>query len=57
MCEDQSMSEFLLEFVKSHATVLVKVPRSAFPGKPCKGNDNVGVSKNKMMVKIAEAEE
>jgi hypothetical protein len=49
------MGEFFLELLKGCATFLVKVPGSAFPGKPGQQNDDIGVSKDKSSVEIAKA--
>jgi hypothetical protein len=49
------MGEFFLELLKGCVTFLVKVPGSAFPGKPGQQNDDNGVSKDELSVEVAKA--
>jgi hypothetical protein len=48
------MGEFFLELLKGCMAFLVKVPGSAFPGKPDQWNDDIGVSKDESSVEVAE---
>ncbi|KIM63395.1 hypothetical protein SCLCIDRAFT_1173805, partial [Scleroderma citrinum Foug A] len=43
--------------VESGVTVVGEFPRSVFAGKPCEGNNNVGVVVDESMVKVHESEE
>ena len=55
MSKNRSMGKFFLKFFKSSATFLVKVPRRAFLGKPHERDDDIGISEDETMVKVAEA--
>ena len=55
MSKNRSMGKFFLKLFESCVTVLVKVPRRAFPGKPRERDDDIGISEDETMVKVAEA--
>jgi len=55
--KDRSGGEGLLQEVKGGATVLTKIPRNVFVGKPCKRYDNVGVVENEATVEVRKTEE
>jgi len=55
--KDRSGGEGLLQEVKGGATVLTKIPRNVFAGKPRERYDNVGVVENEAMVEVRKTEE
>jgi len=55
--KDRSGGEGLLQEVKGRATILTKIPRNVFAGKPRERYDNVGVVEDEVMVKICKTKE
>jgi len=55
--KDRSGGEGLLQEVKGGATVLTKIPRNVFAGKPHERYDDVGVVEDEATVKIRKTEE
>ena len=57
MGKDRSGGEGLLQEVKGGATILTKIPRNVFVGKPCERYNDVGVVKNEATVEVRKTEE
>jgi len=55
--KDRSGGEGLLQEVKGRATVLTKIPRNVFVGKPRERYDDVGVVEDETTVEIRKTEE
>jgi len=55
--KDRSGGEGLLQEVKGGATVLTKIPRNVFAGKPRERYDNVGAVENEATVEVRKTEE
>jgi len=55
--KDRSGGEGLLQEVKGGATILTKIPRNVFAGKPCERYNNVRVVKDETMVEICKTKE
>ena len=57
MSEDGHGGEGMLESIERSMTLLREVPRSIFPGELGQGNHDVRVIKDKLAVKVCEAQE
>jgi len=55
--KDGSGGEGLLQEVKGGATILTKIPRNVFAGKPCERYDDGRVVEDEATVKICKTEE
>jgi len=55
--KDRSRGEGLLQEVKGGATILTKIPRNVFAGKPRERYNNVGVVENETTVEVCKTEE
>ena len=53
--KNRSMGKFFLKLFESCTTVLVKVPRRAFLGKPRERDDDIRISEDGTMIEVAEA--
>jgi len=55
--KDRSRGEGLLQEVKGRATVLTKIPRNVFVGKPCERHDDIRVVEDETTVEVRKTEE